>query len=88
MNIDVLAHVAEIDVLAVLSVLGIFGWGAKADQPLDADDVYQRLNEGLAEVSDADRRGGNMRHYPALDAMSLEDAQLARRMADALEKAR
>jgi len=73
-------------IAAVIAIPGIFGnKNVQASTVLDSDDVSQRLREGLNEVSDADARSGAYaRRYPGVDEITLGQAELARRMEEAL----
>lgn len=81
--IDTLA--LDIPTELVERILMLFGWRGKEDEPLDAESISQRLRHGLEDLSDADRRRDGS-YRDSLNGLSLEDAQIADRIASALER--
>lgn len=90
LNVAALANLLDANIWRVASVLGLFGvfsWRRppKPDDVLDAEYVRTKLEQGLNDLSDADRRNTEFCSVDPTD-ITLDDASLARRIADALSK--
>ena len=65
-------------------LMGLFGGGSdEIDRPLDPKDIADSIEHGLDGASSADRR----EWFPRIADMSVEDAETARRIADACREA-